>query len=183
MHNKKSPSSGRIKRSTSDRLLDLVNGIQFKKEYENREAIEKYGAIDTMILGKFPPAVKRNISDVYIGYLAREGENASVTATINQEGGYVEFSIFSDRNVGTNLFIWFYGNGTVRPIDEPFANGEVDEVDNDKIDGDIDGDIDNDIDVISAKRKKRQDIRNFEDDEFPQSARLQVKAVFSKILF
>ena len=173
MH-KKSPSSGRIKRSTSDRLLDLVNGIQFKKEYENREAIEKYGAIDTMILGKFLPAVKRNISDVYIGYLAREGENASVTATKNQEGGYVEFSIFSDRNVGTNLFIWFYGNGTVRPIDEPFANGEVDK---------IDGDIDDDTDVISAKREKRQIIRNFGDVQVPQSARLQVKVVFSKILF
>ena len=124
-----------------------------------------------MILGKFPPAVKRNINDVYIGTLARES-NASVTATIHQESGYVEFSIFSDRNVGTNLFIWFFGNGTVKPIDEPFANGEVDEVD-----GYIDDDDDNE--VISAKRQKRQ----FLDDEVPQSARLQVKVVFSKILF
>ena len=146
----------------------MTNGIEFKKEYENREAIEKYGAIDTMILGKFAPAVKRNINYVYIGKLANE-RDASVTVTIHQEKGYVEFSIFSDRNVGTNLFIWFFGNGTVRPIDEPFANGEVDEVD-----GDID---DDDNEVISGKRQKRQ----FLDDEVPQSARLQVKVEFLKI--
>ena len=160
----------------------MTYGIEFKKEYENREAIETYGAVDTMDLAPFAPAAKLGINDIFIGNLTNEPD-APVTATIHQESGYMEFSIFSERNVGTNLFIWFYGNGTVRPIDEPFANGEVDEVDNDKIDGDIDGDIDNDIDVISAKREKRQDLRNFEDDEFPQSARLQVKVVFSKILF
>ena len=148
----------------------MTKGIEFKKEYENREAIEKYGAIDTMILGKFAPAVKRNINYVYIGKLANE-RDASVTATIHQEKGYVEFSIFSDRNVGTNLFIWFFGNGTVRPIDEPFANNETDTVE---------GLNDN---AIQGRKKRQTELREFGQVEVPQSARLQVKVVFSKILF
>ena len=101
--------------------------------------IDKYGAIDTMILGKFPPAKHRN--DIFIGNLANEPD-APVTVTLHQKSspGYFEFSIFSERNVGTNLFIWFYENGTVVPIDEPFANGEIDQVD---------GDIDDDNDDVS----------------------------------
>merc|ERR1712223_2331935 len=146
---RESPSSGRRKRSTSERLQDLVEGIEFKKEYENREAIETYGAVDTMDLAPFAPAAKLGINDIFIGNLTNEPD-APVTATIHQESGYMEFSIFSERNVGTNLFIWFYGNGTVKPIDEPFANGEVDK---------IDGDIDDDNEVTSVKKKKRQNIR------------------------
>ena len=166
--NKKSPSSGRRKRSTSDRLQDLVEGIEFKKEYENREAIETYGAVDTMDLAPFAPAAKLGINDIFIGNLTNEPD-APVTATIHQESGYMEFSIFSERNVGTNLFIWFYGNGTVKPIDEPFANGEVD-----KIEGLNDDDN-------NQGRKKRQTFRELNQVEVPQSARLQVKVVFLKI--
>ena len=88
--------------------------------------IQKYGAIDQMKLGKF----RRERDDIFIGHLVNEA-TAQVTVTLQQQSSpkYVEFSIFSERNVGTNLFIWYNENGTVVPIDEPFANGEVDKAD------------------------------------------------------
>ena len=147
----------------------MVEAIEFKKEYENREAIETYGAVDTMDLAPFAPAAKLGINDIFIGHLANE-RNASVTATIHQESDYMEFSIFSERNVGTNLFIWFFGNGTVKPIDEPFANNETDTVEG------LDDDDNN-----QGRKKRQTELREFGQVEVPQSARLQVKVEFLKI--
>jgi hypothetical protein len=91
-----------------------------------------------------------------------------VSATWHHESipPYVEFSIFSERNVGTNLFIWYYENGTVVILDEPFANGEEDVVDLEDIDDPIDT-------VTSIKRQKRQIY-------YPRSAKLKVKVAYDE---
>ena len=121
-------NSSRTKRSTRPYLRDLLKGIKYEPNENNQKAIEKYGVIDRMKLGKF----RRERDDIFIGNLVNEPD-ATVTVTLHQESSpkYVEFSIFSERNVGTNLFIWYNERGpqAVELIDEPFANGELDDVD------------------------------------------------------